>query len=33
VAVHTIEGCDCAGLFILEGDTVVTPSSPIPSSR
>jgi GAF domain-containing protein len=25
VAVHTIEGCDCAGLFILEGGTVVTP--------
>ena len=25
VAVHTIEGCDFAGLFLLEGDVVVTP--------
>ena len=25
VAVHTIEGCDFAGLFLLEGDIVVTP--------
>jgi GAF domain-containing protein len=25
VAVHTIEGCDFAGLFLVEGDVVVTP--------
>ena len=30
MAVETIEGCDFAGLFLVEGDTVVTPLSTDP---
>jgi len=33
VAVHTIEGCDFAGLFLLEGGVVVTPVTRIRSSK
>jgi len=33
VAVETIEGCDFAGLFLMEGELVVTLFSPIRSWR